>query len=224
MKKVLIVGATSGIGRELALRMAAEGWTVATTGRREGIPGLCHARFDITADEHLVRAVQETDGIDMLVYCAGTGDLNPGLDADIEARTNAVNVDAFVHVMTWGYNYFAARGSGHIAAVTSVAGLRGGGAAPAYGASKAYQINFLEALCQRSGKAKNGVAVTDLRPGSVDTAMMKGEGHFWISTPRSAAAAMLRALKKRRRVAYITPRWCIAGTIMKLIPRSMLVR
>lgn len=216
MNNVIIIGGTSGIGRELALLMASRGWEVHSTGRSTG--------FDITAPdavERLAELVERMGGVDMIVYSAGTGDLNPAMDVAIEQRTNAVNVEAFVRVMVWAYNYFAVRGGGHIAAITSVAGLRGGGAAPAYGASKAYQINFLEALRQRAAKDKSGIKITDLRPGSVNTAMMKGEGHFWVATPQRAAEVILRALRRGRRVAYITPRWRVVGTIMKMIPRGI---
>jgi short-subunit dehydrogenase len=216
MRRAIIIGGTSGIGRAVAERMAAAGWEVRATGRSTG--------FDITAPdavERLAELAGGMGGVDMVVYSAGTGDLNPRLDIAIETRTNAVNVDAFTRVMVWAYSYFAARGGGHIAAVTSVAGLRGGGAAPAYGASKAYQVNFLEALRQRATKDKSGVKITDLRPGSVDTAMMKGEGHFWIATPERAAEHVFRALRHGRRVAYITPRWRFMGVIMKIIPRGI---
>ena len=69
-------------------------------------------------------------------------------------------------------------GGGHLVVITSVGGLRGGGAAPAYNASKAYQINYAEGLRQRVAKSGLPVTITDIRPGLVDTAMAKGEGLF----------------------------------------------
>ena len=59
--------------------------------------------------------------------------------------------------------------------------------APAYNASKAYQINYLEGLRQKATKIKNPIYVTDIRPGFVDTDMAKGEGQFWVATKEKAA-------------------------------------
>ena len=233
MKKAVVIGATSGIGRALAILMAERGWTVGVTGRRgerlaeleREYPGsFVSSVFDVTSPdgvEKLAGLVAALDGVDLLVYNSGTGDLNPDLDPVPELRTNAVNVEAFTGAMVFAYNYFAALGGGHIAAVTSIMGLRGSGAAPSYAASKAYQINYLEGLRQRSAKEGKRITVTDLRPGSVDTAMMKGEGHFWISSPERAARVIMKAIDRRKAVQYVTPRWRIIGAMLKRLPRFL---
>lgn len=233
MKKAVIIGASSGIGRELAALMATQGWQVGITGRRRKLleelaatdpASFTVAAFDATnenAPQEVAALIERMGGIDLLVFCSGTGDLNPELDKATELATNRLNVDAFSRVMLYAYNYFRSRGEGHLAAVTSVAGVRGLAISPAYGASKAYQINFLEALRQRSLKQKEGITVTDLRPGSVDTQMMKGEGHFWIATPRRAAEVMLRAIEKGRAVQYVTPRWALMGGLINVMPKWM---
>lgn len=233
MKKAIVVGATSGIGREVAMSLADKGWMVGITGRRaELLHELRTLRpqnfnilaFDATAADSTNKLALLTGGLgglDLLVLCAGTGDLNPKLDYRIEYATNQLNVDAFTRIVDFTYNYFRKQGSGHIAVVTSVMGLRGSGPAPSYSASKAYQINYLEALRQRSRKNGDNVTVTELRPGSVRTAMMKGEGHFWISTSQQAAEIVVRAIEKRKRVKYVTPRWQFIGALLKTIPRCL---
>lgn len=225
------MGGSSGIGRELALMLAGQGYIVGVTGRRadlleslasEGGGNIYVSALDSTSagfPEGLALLMEKTGGMDLFVFCAGTGDLNPALGYDIEARTNRLNVGAFTAGVGFAYNYFAANGGGHICAVTSVMGLRGSGAAPAYAASKAYQINYLEGLRQKAVKEKSGIAVTDLRPGSVDTDMMKGEGHFWIASPERAARTIYKAVQKKKAVAYITPRWQVVGTVLKCLPR-----
>ncbi len=233
MKKAIVIGATSGIGRALARELVRNGYRAGITGRRAellaeiaaGSPeSFVTAVFDATAEDALPRLddlISGLDGVDLFVFCAGTGDLNPDLDPATEERTNRLNVDAFTQLCGAVYKYMQAHGGGHIAAVTSVMGLRGSGLAPAYAASKAYQINYLEGLRQRSAKGGHGITVTDIRPGSVDTAMMKGEGHFWIATPERASLVIARAIARKKSVQYVTPRWAIVGRLLKMMPRAI---
>ena len=78
------------------------------------------------------------------------------------------------------YRLFEQQGSGHLVAITSIGGLRGEMGAPAYSATKAYQINYLEALRKKAFKAGGSIIVSDVRPGLVDTAMAKGDGLLWV--------------------------------------------
>lgn len=233
MRKAIVIGATSGIGRALARRLAHEGYKVGITGRRAGeLADLAAAEpesfvpavFDVTAEDAvagLQELISRLGGLDLFVFNAGTGDLNPTLDPRTEERTNRLNVEAFTRLCGEAYKQMQAYGGGHIAAVTSVMGLRGSGAAPSYAASKAYQINYLEGLRQRSAKGGHGITVTDIRPGSVDTAMMKGEGHFWIATPERASLVIARAIARKKSVQYVTPRWAIVGRLLKMMPRAI---
>ena len=233
MKRAIIIGASSGMGRALAQILIRNGYSVAVTGRRKEILDqlasdydgkIIPVAFDATdgnLETHLEAIVKQTGGMDLFVFCAGTGEINQNLEYNTEQMTNKLNVDAFTQAMDFAYSYFAERGGGHIAAVTSVMGLRGSAAAPAYAASKAYQINYLEGLRQRACKERSGVEITDLRPGSVDTDMMKGEGHFWIAQPEEAALTMVNAIDRKKQVAYITPRWKIIGILLKMIPRGI---
>lgn len=233
MKRAIVVGASSGIGRELASVLAERGYVVGATGRRaelldelsSGAGGrIVAAAFDACSSDiakELGALVERLGGLDLFVFCAGTGDLNPDLDYGIESRTNRLNVDAFTAAVGFAYGYFARHGGGHIAAVTSVMGLRGSGAAPSYAASKAYQINYLEGLRQKAAKERTGITITDLRPGSVETDMMKGEGHFWIASPTEAARVIAGAIGKKKAVAYVTPRWQTVGTLLKWLPRNI---
>lgn len=230
MKTAIVIGATSGIGREAARQLAAQGCRVGITGRRETLLQELAAEaperyvsmaFDAAAPDAADRLEQlaaSLGRVDLILFCAGTGDLNPALNEAIERRTNRVNVDAFTCVADWSYRYLLLQGGGCFAAVTSVMGLRGSGTAPAYAASKAYQISYLQGLQQRAAHESVPIRIIDIRPGSVDTAMMKGEGHFWISTPAQAAACLLRAIDRGKRIQYVTPRWKSVALVLHHMP------
>ena len=110
--------------------------------------------------------------------CSGTGDLNPSLDYTVERPTIETNVIGWTFVVDMLYHIFEQQGHGHLVAITSVGGLRGEPMSPAYSATKAYQINYMEALRKKAYKSGGKIIVTDVRPGLVDTAMAKGEGLF----------------------------------------------
>lgn len=233
LSPAIVIGATSGIGRELARLLATEGRRVGITGRRaelldtlrsENPDAYETAAFDAAAEDaarNLEELWYRLGSVGFVAVCAGMGEMNPALDEVPELQTAALNVNGFTRLCTTAYLRFAARGGGHLAAITSIMGLRGDGIAPAYAASKAYQINYLEGLRKRSIKNRENIVVTDLRPGSVDTAMMKGEGHFWIASAEEAAQCALRAINKRKAVQYITPRWRIIGFLLRILPRTL---
>jgi short-subunit dehydrogenase len=230
LKKAIIVGASSGIGKELAIILAQNGYTVGITGRRDQLLLNLQATrpecfivscFDVTDVEnlpaHLQKLTGELGGLDLLVLSSGTGKINPPLDIDIEQQTNAVNVAGFTAVANWAINYFETQGYGHFAAITSVAAIRGSRHAPAYNASKAYQVNYLEGLRQRVVQLKKPIHITDIRPGFVDTAMAAGNV-FWMASASNAAQQIFKALKNKRNVVYITKRWRLVAFLMRLIP------
>lgn len=237
MKKAIVIGASSGIGMELAKILVEKGYYVAVTARRFNLLMNIFSEFpgsvipfeqDISKTEKLAgeleSLVQKLGGLDLLVISAGTGDLNEKLDFAIEESTVAVNILGFTAIACWAFNYFRKQGNGHIVAVTSVAGLRGNRSAPSYNASKAYQINFFEGLRQKARDLKVSIQITDIRPGFVDTEMAKGETKFWLASPKKAAKQIYHAVLKRKNVVYITRRWVIIAVMFKILPRRLYER
>ncbi len=231
MKKAIIVGATSGIGRELALILAGHNYKVGITGRREQLllnlqaskpEDFVVSAFDVSQIDDVPQALQkltdELGGLDLLVLSSGTGQINPALDTAIEQQTNAVNVTGFTAVANWAFNFFAQQGSGHFAAITSVAAIRGSRQAPAYGASKAYQVNYLEGLRQKAANLNMPIYVTDIRPGFVDTPMAQAENMFWVAPVEKAAKQIFKAIENKRDVVYITKRWRLVAFIFRMVP------
>jgi short-subunit dehydrogenase len=234
MKKAIIIGATSGIGKELAKLLTENGYLVGITGRRTELlteiqkenPKLYRIRdFDITEIEKietkLNELTEEIGGIDLLILSSGIGDINAELNFEIEKRTIETNVLGFTCVSDWAFNYFEKQKSGHLVALSSIGGLRGSRQAPAYNATKAYQINYLEGLRQKAKKLNTSIFVTDIRPGLVDTEMAKGEGLFWVMPVEKAVRQIFQAIIDKKKVAYVTRRWGLIATILKQIPRPI---
>jgi len=231
MKTTIIIGATSGIGNALAKRLVGDGYTVGITGRRtellESLKAENPERFlvrthDVTDVEGSINTLENLAGelgrLDLLVLCAGMGDHNELLDCAVERRAIDTNVLGFTAVVDWAFAFFQKQKHGHLVAISSVAGLRGHGFWPAFGATKAYQISYAQSLQHRAAKLKVPIFVTDIRPGFVDTAMAKGEGVFWVAPVDKAARQIHRAIVKKKKVAYITRRWRFVAWLMKRMP------
>lgn len=171
--------------------------------------------------EKLEELTTELGGLDLLIICSGTGEINEKLEFEIEKRTIETNVIGFTCIADWAFNYFEKQKHGHLVAISSVGGLRGSGEAPSYNATKAYQINYLEGLRQKANKYKEQIIVTDIRPGFVDTKMAQGDGLFWVMPVDKAVSQIYKAILNKRKVVYVTKRWRIIAAVLKLIPRQI---
>jgi len=232
MKKAIIIGASSGIGNGLAELLVENGYKVGITGRKTELldelkktnsNSFMIKTFDATdtktSVEKLEELTSELGGLDLLILSSGTGELNESLIFNIERKVIDLNVTGFTNIVDWAFNYFEKQNYGHLAAVTSAAGIRGSRQAPSYNASKSYQINYLEGLRQKSTKSKKPIFVTDIRPGLVDTNMAKGEGLFWVMPVEKVVRQIFKAINKRRKVVYVTKRWGFVGRLLKVLPR-----
>ena len=236
MKKAIIVGATSGIGNELAKILVQNGYEVGITGRRKtelerlkqtNPNSYIISSFDCTTENNSDKLNDLTDqigGLDLLILSSGTGDLNEDLNFKIENKTNLLNVNAFTEIVDWTFNYFQKQGKGHLVAISSIAGIRGSRIAPAYNASKAYQINYLKGLRQKATKIKKPIYVSDIRPGFVETDMAKGEGQFWVATKEKAARQIFGIIKQKKGVGYVTKRWWIIAKVLRMLPNGIYKR
>lgn len=234
MKKAIIIGATSGIGKGLAKLLVHNNYKVGITGRRTELleelksqnPNSYFTRsFDITNTkiivENLDALTTELGGLDLLIISSGTGDLNENLDFEIEKRTIETNVTGFTCIANWTFSHFENQKSGHLVAISSVGGLRGSRIAPAYNATKSFQINYLEGLRQKATKLNQPIFVTDVRPGFVDTDMAKGDGQFWVATVDKATQQIFDAIKQKKKIVYVTKRWKLIALILKRIPTQI---
>lgn len=231
MRKIIIIGATSGIGKCLAELYAKTDAKIAIVGRREDklceIVKMCSDKYisracDVTDTNSLSNVLdeicQELGGVDLMIISAGTGEINPKLRFDIEEPTLNTNVLGWTCIVDWTMNQFERQGFGHLVSISSVGGLRGSGLAPAYNATKAFQINYMEGMRQKANKLSKKIFTTDIRPGFVNTAMAKGEGIFWMTSVEKAGKQIFRAIENKRNIAYVTKRWILIAFILKHIP------
>jgi len=228
-KKAIIVGATSGIGRELAKVLSINGYIVGATGRRlnllkdlkeELTAQIFIKEIDVTkqsALSELQSLIDEMDGVDLIVISAGTGSLEPNLPWNKEKETIETNVLGFGAIANIAYHHFIKKNSGHLVGISSIASIRGG-EAPAYNASKAFVANYLQGLRYLVKKNNKNITITDIQPGFVDTAMAQGEGLFWVATPEKAVDQIFTAIKKKKNHAYITKRWRLIAWVLKILP------
>lgn len=225
------MGASSGIGREVALLLLADGWQLGLSARRIEplleIKTLAPERVEVMAidvtqsdaGDLLLTLIQRMDGIDLYFHASGIGHQNRTLDPDIEMRTMDTNAIGFTRMIGTAYRYFAERGEGHIVAITSIAGTKGLGPAPAYSATKALQSTYLQALEQQAHQRGLPIRITDIRPGFVDTALLRGDFHYpMLMRPESVARDIVRSIHHHHHIRIIDLRYRLLTFFWRLVP------
>jgi short-subunit dehydrogenase len=231
MKKAIVIGASSGIGRELSKILSRNQYSVGVMARRAQLLDelrneignhIFVERVDVSdadfARDTLTKLIEKMGGVELVVICAGTGYLNAQLDWTLEKETIKTNVTGFVAMANVAVKHFMEKGFGHLVGISSIAALRGGRQAPAYNASKAFESNYLEGLRQNVRKSGLPITITDVKSGFVKTAMAKGDGIFWAADADKAAKQIYTAIKRRKSIAYITRRWRLVAWAIKLMP------
>lgn len=232
MKKAIVIGASSGIGYEVAQLLIEEGWTVGLAARRDGLLlPMMHAhqdrvkvaKIDVTASnatENLNQLIKRIGGMDLFFYAAGIGNQNRELQEDIELRTVRTNALGFTRMIGEAYRYFAANGGGHIAAISSIAGTKGLGPAPSYSATKAMQNVYLQALEQQANQRGLNIKITDICPGFVDTDLLSGTHPYpMLMKPQPVAKAIVKAVRQQKHICVIDWRWRLLTALWRRIPR-----
>lgn len=240
--RVVITGATAGIGEALAHEYAAAGVTLGLTGRRadrlEAVAAACRAKgatvhtwptdvvdqpgMQAMAREFLERA----GGVDLVIANAGIGGpdrLERGDPAPI-VRTLEVNVNGVVNTLVPFMPAMIAQRSGHLAAVASVAGFRAMPLRTTYSASKIAVRTLMEGWGM--DLEPHGITVTSINPGFVEselTAKNRFPMPFILPTP-AAARRIVRALRRRRRVYTFPLPMAVLARVLALAPRWVVKR
>ena len=234
-KRAIVVGASSGIGKEMCRMLLLDGWKIGIAARRteclEEIrswnPAMVEtAGLDVTAGdctEALAGLIERLGGMDLYFHIAGVGHQNKTLDSAVEETAVATNVVGFTRMVDFAFNWFANRGTGHIAIISSIAGTRGLGSSPSYSATKAYQATYIESLEQlRSIRRLSGIHFTNVRPGFIMTDLIRGEYKYpMVMSLSYAAPRIYKAVIRRRHNVVIDWRWAVVVFLWRLIPRPL---
>jgi short-subunit dehydrogenase len=243
-KKILITGASSGIGRALSYELASRGYALALTARR--METLEEIRDDLKAKhpsatvvvnpldvvaydsvpEVVSACVDKLGGLDILFANAGIGlGEKVGTGSFSKARqTIETNLLGAVATVDAAVEYFLAKGRGHIVGVSSVAAFRGLPRSSSYSASKAGLAIYLEAL--RAEVLWKNIAVTVLYPGYIDTPLndMLPSRPFLITVEKGARMIADMIERKVKSSAVPVWPWCILGRMLKWLPTSVVAK
>lgn len=238
MKRVIIVGASSGLGHGLAEMYIKAGWMVGVAARnataleslRSSAPErVSMAVIDITAP-HASRTFREFveafGGMDLYIHCAGVLAEEDGSDAGAVRKVVATNSLGFAIMVDAAFEYFRGNGKeGHIAAITSIAGIRGLGDLPAYSASKAFDSTYLEALRQRAHKLGMKLRITDIKPGWTRTPLLEGRRRYMFEMDsEDVVREIFSAVSRGSATAVIGLRWRLLTFFERLIPSALWTR
>ena len=205
IKRAIVIGASSGIGFEVARLLLQDGWKVGVAARRmdllQNVGNVDAAeQIDVNdpqATEQLREMISQLGGMDLFFYAAGIGKM-----------------------IGEAYRYFAEKGEGHIVAITSIAGTKGLGPAPAYSATKAMQNVYLQALEQQAHARGLNIYFTDIRPGFVDTPLLKGDYHYpMLMKPDMVAQKIMGAIKHKKHISVINWKYRLLTMFWRRIPR-----
>ena len=232
MNRIIIIGASSGLGQQVAKLFLERGWLLGVAARREErlmeLKQLAPDRvevqsLDVTATDAAMRLRELIDrlgGMDIFFYASGIGKQNRTLTPDIELNTVSTNGMGFTRMIGEAYRYFAEQGKGHIAAITSIAGTKGLGPAPSYSATKAFQQNYLQALEQQANARGLDIRFTDIRPGFVDTDLLKGDFRYpMMLRPENVARQIVQSIDAHRHVKVIDWRYALLTALWRRVPR-----
>lgn len=281
-KKAIVMGATSGIGMEVASLLAQRGWQVGIAGRRidrleevkrntnqiisqktkvsqkgnisEGVKAsrgeiICYQQIDVTSADAptlLQKLIEKLGGMDLYFHSSGIGWQNNSLDFEKEMKTVETNGLGFVRMVDTAFNWFAQqsqeqdkgqelsqeqnsdKGKGNdtyrIACITSIAGTKGLGAAPAYSATKRFQNHYLESLTQQAHMRHLPIAITDIRPGFVKTDLIAGSNYPLQLTSQEVAQQIVNAIERGKAVKTIDWKYSILVSLWRMIPRWIWTR
>lgn len=239
-KSVVITGASSGIGRNLALEFASRGYSLGLTARRyellKEIQLEIESKYgkiikvelrvlDVTFYRDIYRVIKELDftlgGMDILVVNAGVAKSKPLGSGNFQAEKNVIetNLIGAMATVEAGIEVFRnRRKSGQIVGISSFAGVRGFPGNASYSASKAGFTNFLEAA--RIEVQNENILISTILPGFIDTPMNHHmrERPYLIDSLKGAKL-ICNAIEKKKKVAFI-PRypWWFLYKILKFLP------
>jgi len=234
MKQAIIVGASSGLGWELAIQLADKGYQLGLMARREELLNDLSAQLlgkhfvqvtDVTqaelAQQQLQDLITRMGDVELIVLSSGVGLFEKKLDWTVEREMIDVNVRGFAALAIVSYEHFVQRGGGHLAGISSVASHLFGGLTLTYHATKAFVSNYLAGMRSRAARTKLPITITTIEPGFVKTPMVQGNP-VWMASVEKGVEQMVKGLIKKKNHLYITRRWRFVTWVLYLMPQWLL--
>ena len=236
MKQAIIVGASSGLGWELAIQLADKGYQLGLMARREELlndlaaqlPGNHFVQVtDVTQSELSQQQLQDLitlmGDVELIILSSGVGLFEKKLDWTVEREMIDVNVRGFAALAIVSYEHFVQRGGGHLAGISSVASHLFGGITLTYHATKAFVSNYLAGMRARAARSKLPITITTIEPGFVKTPMVQGNP-VWMAPVEKGVAQMVTGLLRKKNHLYITKRWRVVAWVLYFMPQWLLRR
>ena len=236
MKQGLILGASSVIGWELAVQLAAKGYQLGLVARRlEKLEQLSNSltgdhfvvRSDVTdvqqAQDALNELIKQMGNVELIILNSGVGQMEKKLDWPTQREMIDVNIRGFAALTLVSMDYFMARGSGHLVGISSVSAHMSSGLAPTYVATKAFVSSYLNGIRSRAEYSRLPITITTVEPGFVDTPMVQGNP-MWTAPVKKAVTQLVSAMLKKKGHIYVTKRWRLVAWILNLTPKWLMRR
>jgi short-subunit dehydrogenase len=234
MKQAIIVGASSGLGWELAIQLADKGYQLGVMGRREvllnelveKLPGthfiqatdVSNAEQSQTELEELIARMGD---VELIVLSSGVGLFENKLEWAAEREMIDVNVRGFAALTIVAMEYFTRRGAGHLAGISSMAAHIFGAKTVTYHATKAFVSNYLAGMRQRAIRSGLPITITTIEPGFIKTPMVHGNP-LWMAPVEKGVTQMVAGLLNKKNHIYITKRWRYVAFVADLMPHWLL--
>lgn len=244
IKRAIVIGATSGMGRQVAKILSKKNYIVGAAGRRvellkslkeetdnELSPRLqptgkiITKQIDVTKHEEcrkkIMELIEELGGLDLIVITIGGWTNKAENSWEYNKQLIEVDTIGFFIAADVAVEYFKAQGHGHIAGISSIDGIRGNALCPVYSAVKAFISTYLEGIRNYMIQNKIPITVTDIIPGWVNNETFQFDqipNTYWVSTTNKAAQQIVEAIEKKQKRAYITKRWIIIAKLLEWLP------
>lgn len=230
MKRIIIIGASSGLGKFLAEKYIEKGYIIGIAARREeelkALKSINPERVFYTvmdtreksSKEKLVSLIEKTGGMDVFIYSSGYGKINPSLDYEIEENTIGVNINGFTLLINYAYKFFQSKGGGQIVNISSVAATRDIGFSASYGSTKKFQLMYFNCLRKLARQNNFPLVVTSIQPGFIQTDFIEKDNYPLISSLEKGGNLIFRAIENKKSRAYIPGFWRIIALVWLGIP------